>query len=255
MPLFQCSFFSDALQIQTEMNVLLPAAPIDTPGGKHKTMLLLHGISDDHTAWCRQTSIERYADFCQMAIVMPTAHRSFYADMAIGYKYWTHISDEVPRLARRWFPLSDEPRHNHVAGLSMGGYGAFKLALNHPDRYATAASLSGVLDLAQRAGPGSDGAFAADLQRAFGDPPRIAGTDADLFHVSQRLAASGRPAPRLYACCGTADARYDANRRFQKHCEQLGIPVDWEFHDGRDHDWGYWDQQIQRVFQWLRRRG
>ena len=50
---------------------------------------------------------------------------------------------------RGWFPVSRMRRDTFVAGLSMGGYGAFKLAMRHPERYAAAASLSGALDMVQ----------------------------------------------------------------------------------------------------------
>ena len=48
---------------------------------------------------------------------------------------------------QNFFRVSQRPEDTYVAGLSMGGYGAMKLALTHPERYAAAASLSGALDL------------------------------------------------------------------------------------------------------------
>jgi pimeloyl-ACP methyl ester carboxylesterase len=102
----------------------------------------------NHTDWQRETSIERYAAPLDLAIVMPEVHRSFYTDMANGFLFWTFISEELPIIARSLFPLSKERKDNFVAGLSMGGYGAFKLALSHPERFAAAASLSGGMDIA-----------------------------------------------------------------------------------------------------------
>jgi putative tributyrin esterase len=251
MPSFQCDFRSDVLELATSMNVILPDPAVDTPGGRHKVMWLLHGLSDDHTIWSRRTSIERYADFHQMAIVMPAAHRSMYADMAIGFDYWQHISEEVPRLARRWFPLSDKREHNFVAGLSMGGYGAFKHALTHPDRYAAAASLSGVLDMVSRWDGGANDRKSVMVQ-AFGNPPAIEGTAADLMHLASKVVASGEPIPRLYACCGTEDFLLDGNRRFEQHAAEVGLNITFEYHDGFGHTWDYWDQQIAHVFQWIK---
>lgn len=78
---------------------------------------------------------------------MPAVHLSFYNDMAHGGKYGQFISEEVPTLVRDLFPLSAARKDNFVAGLSMGGYGAFKMALAHPEQFAAAASLSGALDI------------------------------------------------------------------------------------------------------------
>ena len=67
--------------------------------------------------------------------------------MTNGYRYWTHASEEVPARARDMFPLSAKREDSFAAGLSMGGYGAFKMALQHPQRFAAAASLSRALDV------------------------------------------------------------------------------------------------------------
>lgn len=244
---------SEALQVNTAMTVVLPERQLNAPDGRFKTMLLLHGLTGNHTDWTRQTSIERYANFYQYAVVMPSAGNSFYSDMVNGPRYWQHIAIEVPQLARRWFGLSDQREHNVVAGLSMGGYGAFKVAMSFPQNYAAAASLSGVLDMAHRTPEEGSDDLRPFVCACFGDPPAIADTDADLVHLARRLVQGGAPRPRMYACCGSADRLYANNLRFRQHAQDLGLDIDWELHPGRYHDWSYWDQQIVRVFDWLRR--
>ena len=139
-------FRSDALQIAVSVDVILPQEAC-LKGRKPPVLYLLHGLSDDHSIWLRRTSIERYADVLGLAVVMPAVNRSFYADTAYGAQYWTFVSEELPRVMHGFFPLSDKRADTFVAGLSMGGYGAFKLALTLPDRFAAAASLSGALDV------------------------------------------------------------------------------------------------------------
>ena len=112
-------------------------------------LYLLHGLSDDHTAWLRYTSVERYAAAAGLAVVMPAVNRSFYANERHGGRYWDFISEELPKTVGRFFRVSQDPRDTYVAGLSMGGYGAMKLALSRPDRFAAAATLSGALDLVE----------------------------------------------------------------------------------------------------------
>ena len=133
MALIQCVFFSDVLGMSHSMNVILPQKAKGIVGmksraseGKHPTILLLHGLTDDHTVWCRRTSIERYVSDMGLAVIMPAVHRSFYTDIQNAGQYWTFISEELPVIARRFFPLSARRENNFVAGLSMGGYGAFK---------------------------------------------------------------------------------------------------------------------------------
>ncbi|HEY5377598.1 MAG TPA: alpha/beta hydrolase-fold protein, partial [Polyangiaceae bacterium] len=57
-----------------------------------------------------------------LAVVMPNVHRSYYSNMARGYRYWDFITEELPNKARALFPLSARRELNFAAGLSMGGY-------------------------------------------------------------------------------------------------------------------------------------
>jgi len=200
MALIHCNFYSETLRLACSMNVILPQPPfLGAKGGRrrklYRTLYLLHGLSDDHTIWQRRTSIERYAVSYNLAVVMPDAQRSFYTDMARGLPYWTFLSEELLALARSFFPLSDAREENFVAGLSMGGYGAFKLALRCPDKFAAAASLSGALDVAGLAGRERerDPLGRRELENIFGDPSGIAGSSSDLFFLAQEVARSDGP--------------------------------------------------------------
>jgi putative tributyrin esterase len=144
MALIHCDLRSEALNLWTSICVILPQPPgpltwdAAPPARKYPVLWLLHGLSDDHTIWQRRTSIERYVDTLPLAVVMPAVHRSWFTDMNLGYRYWTFISEELPAIVRSLFPISERREDNFVAGLSMGGYGAFKLALRHSERYAAA---------------------------------------------------------------------------------------------------------------------
>jgi len=255
MALIHCDFFSEVLELCTSMYVILPQptrAEIQAQSDsdhKYPTLYLFHGLSDDHTIWQRRTSIERYVEPLNLAVVMPAVHRSFYTDMAVGYRYWTFISEELPELARHFFPLSAAREDNFVAGLSMGGYGAFKLALTHPDRYAAAASLSGALDMV-RAAKENDEEWQAEIKRIFGNRRNIARSGNDLFYLAEKVAKGKGPRLPLYQWCGTEDVLYPANVRFHKHAQALGLDLTYEEGPG-EHEWKYWDQQIQRVLDWL----
>ncbi|GGM21946.1 alpha/beta hydrolase [Dactylosporangium sucinum] len=241
MALLRCDFFSDVLCFGTSMTVLLPETGTDFP-----TLYLLHGLTDDDTAWTRYTSVERYAADRGVAVVMPQVHRSFYTDEVWGRPYWTFVAEELPHTARRLFRLSGRREDTFVAGLSMGGYGALKLALRHPERFAAAAALSGVLDLATRI-PTLDRPVDPRMwQRIFGDPAAVPGSDDDLFHL---LGSVAEP-PALYVACGTEDPLYPGNVAFRDACAARGVPLTDDFGPGA-HDWAYWDARIRDVLAWL----
>ncbi len=247
MALIRCNFHSEVLDLAVAMDLVLPQAACL----KHRrvpVLYLLHGLSDDHSIWQRRTSIERYAEDRGLAVVMPAVNRSFYTDMASGPRYWTFISTELPKVAAAFFPLSDRRRDTFVAGLSMGGFGAFKLALTYPDRFAAAASLSGALDLVDLA-TNWDSEGHAEFAGIFGDLKRLPGSGNDLVHLAAQVAKSGKQ-PRLYQCCGTEDFLHANNLRFRRRAARAGLKITYEQGPG-EHEWGYWDRQIQRVLAWL----
>src|SRR5512138_1193970 len=127
MILNEVNFLSEVLTIRSTMYVLLPQRTRAEMKGKrppkYRTLYLLHGHSDDHTAWMRWSSIEKYAEGLNLAVVMPAVHLSFYNDMVYGPAYWQFISEKVPALIRNMYSLSADRVVNFVAGLSMGGYG------------------------------------------------------------------------------------------------------------------------------------
>jgi S-formylglutathione hydrolase FrmB len=245
MAFMQCNFSSETLAIGASMNVLLPDPKPGQPAGrKYPTLFLLHGLSDDHTAWMRWTSIERYVRTKEIAVVMPAVNRSFYSDMAGGYPYWKFISEELPAKARAYFPLSDKREDTFAAGLSMGGYGAFKLALRRPDLFAAAASLSGALDIS-----GTKERWVKDFGFIFGEGASVPADD-DLFKLAEKVAASDGPKPKLYQACGTEDYLYAANRKFLDHARSLSFELEYEDGPG-GHSWDFWDEYIRRVLEWL----
>ena len=257
MALLHCSFYSESLKLSTSMTVILPQktqtqiGQVNTASaGKHKTLYLFHGLSDDDTIWARRTSIERYVAPLGIAVVMPAVHRSFYTDMASGGAYETFVADELLKIARSFFPLSDRREDNYLAGLSMGGYGAFKLALTYPERFCAAASLSGAVDVARRADdPQTD--IHRDFVNIFGAKPEVAGTRNDLFFLAKNRARARGALPRLYQCCGEEDFLYEENTRFRDLLKAEGLPATWRSDPGHGHTWDYWDLRIQSVLEWM----
>ena len=172
---------------------------------------------------------------------MPAAGRSFYADEAHGHRYWTYISEELPRVVGQFFRVSQEPADTFVAGLSMGGYGALKLALTHPERFAAAACLSGALDLvAFSKQPDRDEV----MGRVFDHQVR-----AERRPVRAARRSDGDPAAaHLVRHRGLADRVVPAVRR--GGARPPGVDVTTDFRPG-DHVWSLWDAVIQDVIAWL----
>lgn len=258
MALMHVDFFSDTLGLASSMDVIVPQQSskligMNTTAGKgpYPTLYLLHGLSDDHTIWQRRTSIERYVAGLPLVVVMPTVHRGFYTDQKQGYDYFTFISEELPAMCESFFNLSTKREDRFAAGLSMGGYGAMKLGLRCPDRYAAVASLSGALDIERRLPDVIKGGdpYYKEMKRTFGTHAQFKDSDDDLFSLAGHLIDSGKPMPAFYACCGTEDGLLDENRTF---AQAFGDALSLTYEEGPGaHTWDFWDEWIQRVLQWL----
>lgn len=230
MALAEIRYFSAALEKQTAVNVILPEGE-----GPFPVMFLLHGLSDDHTIWNRRTRLESYLGGTPMIVVMPDGGRGFYCDAAEGYAFAKAIGVELPQLVRQWFHTTDRWC---VSGLSMGGYGAVRLALDHPETFVSACSLSGALAFARWTNTSED--VRQEFTRITGPDP--VGGPNDLFALVEKLDSGRRPALRID--CGTEDFLIGHNREFHAHLQSLGVPHEYEEHPG-DHTWEYWDEHIQ----------
>jgi S-formylglutathione hydrolase FrmB len=242
---------SEVLQLSTAALIVLPDGAGPPAAEGYPCLWLLHGLSDNHTTWQRRTSVERYADSHGLAVVMPEAGRSFYADMRHGLRYWTYLTEELPAMLSQRFRLSTARQDSFVAGLSMGGYGAFRCAFMLPDRFAAAASFSGALDMVARR-ESLERTPVTDL--VYGEGVGIRGTTYDLFHLAEEAGLDGGGLPPLYQWCGTEDFLYENNLRFRDHATSRGIDLTYEEGPG-GHEWGCWDTALVRYLGWLRERG
>ena len=260
MALMQCSFFSESLGMCTSANVIVPQPTLGQIGLEGKgspagcpVLYLLHGLSDDHSIWLRRTSIERYATAFGIAVVMPHGYRSFYTDQVkTDIKYWQYVSDELPKLINGFFKFSQKREDTFVAGLSMGGYGAMKLAFNTPEPIAAAGCFSSVVRPWQFVDVAP--AMKAELQCLFGDDPAAnVGTLNDPLAMSEKQVKAGVPLTEVYQACGTEDFLYSENQILREHLTAIGYPFTYHEEPGA-HEWGFWDRQVLAYLNWLKEK-
>ena len=264
MALMETHYYSSSLNSNITMNVFIP-----TPGSSEQitqmghcekydydsglpVLYLLHGAYGDAFSWIRYSNIDRYAQDRGIAVVMASAENSFYQDLRSGKKYKTFFTEELPVFIRNVFPVSREREKTFIAGLSMGGYGAWFLALTRPDLYAKAASMSGALDIAGLCRPFSDALGESSpfqLADSFGDIDQLAGSEYDLFALYDRAAANGT-VPALYQAVGRDDFLYASNQHVRTELEKRGAALTYAEGPG-GHDWDFWDREIRRILDWM----
>ncbi len=210
--------------------------------GPFPVLYLLHGLSDDHTTWVRRTSIERYVAGLPLIVVMPDCQRGWYTDSVSlpTYAFETFIIDDLIEFVDSTFPTRASREGRAIAGLSMGGYGAFKLALKHPDRFCAAASFSGALQIGKRISNVNEDRD-REMRIIFGEGVP---DSEDVWKLAEAVDPKTRPA--LWFDCGTEDFLIEHNRATHKHFEDLGIPHHYSERPG-EHSWALWDEVIQEA--------
>ena len=237
--------------MNTTAYVILPerktgnAVPLEQPDKQLPVVWLLHGLFDDESMFLRYTAIERYASETGFAVVMPRAERSFYTDMVHGGRYWHFITEELPQRMRFFYPLSLAAAENFVAGASMGGYGAYKWAFTHPDRFAGVAALSGVMDITAFGRDNPD--LVPDWSTIFAQAD-LHDTPADLTYLVDHMRTDRL---NVFQTVGTEDFLYQMNQKMKAVLSTaFGDHYTYSECHG-NHDFNFWDQQLPIIMHWF----
>ena len=238
MAFCELKYSSPALGKAIAANIILPEGDFKPP---FPVFYLLHGLSDDHTVWTRRTSIERYVQNLPLMVVMPDSGRGFYTDAKEGMAWETSIVRDLVNFVDSRFQTIPNRNGRVVGGLSMGGYGAAKLALKYPEMFCSAVSHSGAVQFGHETDLSRyDPKMLEEWRRILGPEP-VNGPD-DIFALAERCDVKNRPALRVD--CGVDDFLIEPNRRFHAHLTETGFPHEYAEFPGA-HTWDYWDIHVQ----------
>jgi enterochelin esterase-like enzyme len=208
-------------------------------------VVLLHGVYGSHWAWVGQGAADRTAAGLvasgrtrPFALAMPSdgliGHGSGYvAHPDADVPAW--ILGEVPLLASLLIPGVAPDPPIALAGLSMGGYGALRLAAVAGERVVAAAGLSSITELEQ--------------MRLFGAAVPDVAADVDRS-VLAAARAHRDTLPPLWLECGDADLLVDANRRLHADLTAEGIAHEW-FERPGTHEWAYWRAHLATALEYV----
>ena len=220
---------------------------------RYPVLYLLHGLGGDYTDWTTRSNVAEYSRTLPLIIVMPDGNNAWYTNSGEG-AYETYLLSDLQADVVKKYRTVNSRYGRAIAGLSMGGYGALKMALKRPGAFSVAASFSGAFGATR---PGELERLiskdeAARLERIFGP----AGSDTRKANDLFTLAASVKPggAPYLYLDCGIGDTSLiAANREVVAALHKTGAA--YEYHEiAGGHAWDYWDRRIREFLPVLIRR-
>lgn len=147
------------------------------------------------------------------------------------------VSKEVPEFVTNYFPISADPKHSYIAGLSMGGYGALLHGLSNPERFAAIGTFSGAV-------------------MPVGSPEQVkkmVDGPLDVKWLAKKAVEEGKKLPPLYITCGEEDMLYQVNTEFKDYLKELGIDVTWISVPGYTHEWRFWNLAVEEFLKWIPR--
>ena len=141
-----------ALPGDTHVRVLLPAGYDASAPKRYPVLYLLNGALDNETSWTLKGDAEKITAPFPLIVVMPDGgtdggYTDWYNYGKGGPPMWEtfHIGQLLPWIDAH-FRTTGTRAGRAVAGLSMGGGGAFSYAARFPDLFVAAAAFSGAVD-------------------------------------------------------------------------------------------------------------
>ena len=281
MSFARINFYSQCLNQRIEVTVILPEYPlqrVEVSDFKEKypaemkfpAVYLLNGFTGDYTDWFTMIPTEAYACETGLACVIPSGLNTWYENVDSNMKMKTFIAEELPAYVEAVFPISPDPRHRYIAGISMGGRGAAMLGLLYPDTYRAVGCLSAPLSL--------EGLYDSPEDLA-GDRLRIVesltqcgvrgGGEADFYAVAERAAArdcGARSAamaseksetasgamPEMLYIIGESDPLFAYEyEKLQRFVQEKHLPVIIKSEPGKGHEFALWIPASHEVMQWF----
>jgi S-formylglutathione hydrolase FrmB len=248
------SLQSAALGRAMKYRVLLPH-DYESSDRRYPVLYLLHGLDGDYTDWTTRTNLAEYTRTLPLIIVMPDGGNSWYTNAAAvpADRYEDYILTDLQSDVVRKYRTVNSRYGRAIAGLSMGGYGALKMALKRPAAFAVAGSFSGAFSITREdgIGPRLNATERERIQRVYGAADGPARRENDVY----ALAASAKPGatPYLYVDCGTTDFLLEDNRQAIAAISKARLA--YEYHEvSGAHSWDYWDRRIREFLPVLMKR-
>lgn len=213
---------------------------------RYPVLYLLHGLWGGHRNWLELTNLLAYTEELPLIVVLPDAGDSWYTNSASKPedRFEDYVGKDVPAYVEQHFRTLPLPTARYIAGLSMGGFGAFKLALKNPERYSLVASFSGAFRL-------PNDTTMPSIREAFGPVGSEARAANDVTALLRQ--AQFREAPYFYLDCGSADHLLGVNREVAAVLAARRLP--YEYHEvGGTHNWEYWNRRLPVVLELVRER-
>jgi putative tributyrin esterase len=241
------TFHSAALNREMQYRVILPS--LVASGRRLPAVYLLHGGGGGFRDWTNDSEVARFAE-SGLVLIMPEGGSSYYTN-AIDPpqdRYEDYIVRDLISDVESKFPVAAGRSHRAIVGISMGGFGAVKLALRHPDMFVFVGGMSSAIDVPRRSFSLKRLQQSRHYNAIFGPSWSSTRSENDPF-VLVRI-ANPESAPYFFLTCGEQEGLLPANREFARLLDAHHFRS--AFHTIRGgHDWNQWNAWLPDLFRSL----
>lgn len=246
------SMESDILDYDVDYSVYLPA-DYEESQRAYPVVYLLHGYTDDETGWTQFGEVKRLVDkgiasgeIPPMIIIMPDAKVTWYLNDHKGTERWEDmfVQELIPTMEKK-YRIRPKKEYRAISGLSMGGYGALRLSLTHPDLFAACAGFSSAVWTAEDFMAMSPESYEQRFGKLFGNGLKGNKRLTDHWKVNSVIdLVRNRPLEelrkvRIYFDCGDDDFLAIGNSQLHIEMTKKQLPHEYRVRDGV-HSWGFW---------------
>lgn len=219
-------------------------------------VIWLHGMWEDHNRFHTRggasvlDTMRGEDEIPEIVFVCVNGGNSFYIN---GPKksdaYETMIVDDLVAHLDKTYRIEDARSARAITGVSMGGYGALKIAFKHPQKFGIVAAHSAALlpkdpDDIEKQFPWIKrwGGAQRAMSAIFGpqiDPKKWRGEN--MLYLADETEPEALDGLKIYLDCGDADdyGFYKPNLELVSILEERKIPHTWRSVEGGDHGWSY----------------
>ncbi|KQR71926.1 alpha/beta hydrolase family protein [Pedobacter sp. Leaf176] len=217
-----------------------------TEKDKVPAIFLLHGFGGNYKQWNTIMDAQKYADEYHCIIICPDGLvKSWYINSPAktDWQYETFFFDELLPKIEKDYPI--DGANLFITGLSMGGHGALWLFLKHPEKFRSAGSTSGGVNLRDAIGK-------------FGVPELLGNPDKDSdiwlkYSVIKNIDKLAGSKKEIIFDCGAGDFFYQSNNALKEKCDSLKINATYISQPG-NHNSDYWKKSIRQQFEFFSKR-
>jgi len=238
--LLERTYESISLRRTQPYSCYIPSVSIPDSGARYPVLIMLHGFGGDHTSWPNSTRVGCYLADYGIVTVFPNGYNGWYENgYDDGARYEDDIAVDLVREIMRSAPAMAPGRNWAICGMSMGGYGAVRLALKYPRLFSCAVSHGGAFDGMPRSG----------IHPVFGDAECEIGfrrEQSPIWLAEQLLCRFPNQRPFLFLDCALSDPLLEISRSLSGHLKFLGYPHTYSESVGH-HTWPYWNRAFRTV--------